>query len=68
MLSAISGTTVLTPIDVLFFGFNFIIFLQLFLIKEVNIAIVGNVPGNVFFKTFPRDSLVWPFFEAKVKF
>ena len=25
-------------------------------------------PGNVFLKTFPQDSLIWQFSEAKVKF
>ena len=47
----------------LFFScfFTLFRFLKLYLEKAINIAVVGNVPSNVFFNIFPRASLVWPF-------
>ena len=29
--------------------------------KNVNIAVVGNIPGYVLLLFVPQDSLVWPF-------
>ena len=45
-----------TPINVRFFGFLlcFLIFLKLYLEKTINIAVVGNVPSNIFLKLFPE--------------
>ena len=54
------------------FGFYFISIFKLYLEKIINIALVGNVPGNIIFlllfpepQSFGRFGL---FSEAKVKF
>ena len=54
-LLAISAPSDFTPIYVRFFRFLFCFnFLNFFLEKKINIAVVGNVPGNVFlFYFFP---------------
>ena len=55
-----------------FFIFNLCWYLKLFLIRMVNIPVVGNAPRKVFcFLLFPKTHLFGrflPFSEAKVKF
>merc|ERR1712127_778297 len=60
-LLAISAPSFFTPIDLRFFLFLLCFdFFKLYLEKAIKKTVVGNVPGNIFLKTFSRTSVVWP--------
>ena len=71
-LSAISAPSNFTPMDARFFWFLLCFdFFKLYVEKNNNIAVVDNVPGNVFCLFFPEPQSFGrfgPFSEAKVKF
>ena len=71
--SAGSGTNLLNPYRCafFFFGFTFILFFRALFRKIIYIAVVGNVQGNIFLKTFSESHLFGRFglfSDAKVKF